>query len=156
MPSLNNIWSIVRRLVFSAPVYHTCSERKLRLFTNVSKEWDMLYNEIVANVRLKLSSLKVKQSVSVKEVVRLWNIECLRKCSPGTGKAIEACFLVGDGGAHQCFEVISMMSDRFLIWICFKLLMTVASATYTSSKTQRQLNNQITHIKAMMIKPKQK
>ncbi|GKB66952.1 hypothetical protein Tco_0928364 [Tanacetum coccineum] len=75
MPSLNNIWSIVRRLVFSAPVYHTWSEKKLRLFTNVSKECDMLYNEIVANVRLKLSSLKVKQSVSVKEVARLWNIK---------------------------------------------------------------------------------
>ncbi|XP_071739508.1 uncharacterized protein [Rutidosis leptorrhynchoides] len=66
-PYSKHVWSLVARVVvskilFSASVYFIWQERKSRLFNNVGRNPDQLVKAIVSTVRLKMLSLKFKDS----------------------------------------------------------------------------------------------
>lgn len=75
MPPINNIWNILRRLVITATVYHIWVERNRRLFQNLDRSSDCVKKIIVEEVKLKLSSLRVKDYQGVREVAKLWNVQ---------------------------------------------------------------------------------
>lgn len=75
MSAINYIWNILRRLVIVATVYHIWVERNRRLFQNVDRSSDCVRKIIVEEVRLKLLSLRVKDSQGVKEVAKQWIVQ---------------------------------------------------------------------------------
>ncbi|GJX65445.1 RNA-directed DNA polymerase, eukaryota, reverse transcriptase zinc-binding domain protein [Tanacetum coccineum] len=77
LPNNQNIWSIVRKLVFGAAVYYIWQERNNRLFKKRGKRWkDFVIKEVV---QLKISGLAVKESRAVREVEERWNIKIQRR-----------------------------------------------------------------------------
>ncbi|PWA56764.1 phospholipid/glycerol acyltransferase, HAD-like domain protein [Artemisia annua] len=70
LPNGNNIWSILRRLVLAASVYCIWKERNMRIFQNCSRLWDDVLDEIIKNIRLKLTCLRVKDSADIREVAK--------------------------------------------------------------------------------------
>nr|GEX28713.1 hypothetical protein [Tanacetum cinerariifolium] len=64
----NNIWSILRRLVFGAVVYYIWQERNARVFRKDKRNIEVLFKEIVEFIKMKLMNLKVKDSKEVKRV----------------------------------------------------------------------------------------
>ncbi|GKA78310.1 RNA-directed DNA polymerase, eukaryota, reverse transcriptase zinc-binding domain protein [Tanacetum coccineum] len=75
LPLNRNIWSIVRRISLNAAVYYIWQERNNRIFKQEKRDADTMVNLIKENTRLKLIGLKVKDSVTVKEVERRWQIQ---------------------------------------------------------------------------------
>lgn len=71
MFALNNILSVLRRLVLASTVYHIWIERNRRLFQNIDKSCDYVKKAIVDDVRLKLLSLRVVQTYVVREVAKI-------------------------------------------------------------------------------------
>ncbi|GKB32138.1 hypothetical protein Tco_0871539 [Tanacetum coccineum] len=78
MPMNNNIWSIIRRLVCAAAVYFVWQERNKRMFGEEKRDSEDLIKTVTESVRMKLIGLKVKESRSVKEVERIWNVKMQR------------------------------------------------------------------------------
>lgn len=70
----NNIWSIVNRLVMGASVYYVWQERNNRLFKRGTRSGDQLFRVIYDTLRLKISSLRVKDSKEMQRVFRTWKI----------------------------------------------------------------------------------
>nr|GEY03914.1 RNA-directed DNA polymerase, eukaryota, reverse transcriptase zinc-binding domain protein [Tanacetum cinerariifolium] len=68
LPSNKNIWSIVRRLVYGAAVYHIWQEKNNRLFRNEKRDSNTIINIAKEAVGMKLLGIKVKESGTVKEV----------------------------------------------------------------------------------------
>nr|GEV10586.1 hypothetical protein [Tanacetum cinerariifolium] len=68
LPCNRNIMSILRRVVISACIYYIWSERNRRLFSYEKRSYSNLTDEITNNVRLKLTTLTVKDSRQIKDV----------------------------------------------------------------------------------------
>ncbi|GJU93876.1 hypothetical protein Tco_1318632 [Tanacetum coccineum] len=73
--SNNNIWSILRRLVFGVVVYDIWQERNARVFGKDARKEEVLFKEIVETLKLKLMNLLVKESKEVKSVELIWDIK---------------------------------------------------------------------------------
>ena len=69
-----SIKSILRRIGLAACVYYIWNERNKRVFTNEKQDVEVLINTIVNHIRLKLSSLNVKESLQVANVCKKWNV----------------------------------------------------------------------------------
>ncbi|GJS49541.1 50S ribosomal protein HLP, mitochondrial-like protein [Tanacetum coccineum] len=75
LPCNKNILSITRRLVFGACVYHIWQERNIRLFSDEARDWKKLVNAIINEIRLKLSSLTVKESYQTSLIAERWKVQ---------------------------------------------------------------------------------
>ncbi|GJU40154.1 RNA-directed DNA polymerase, eukaryota, reverse transcriptase zinc-binding domain protein [Tanacetum coccineum] len=71
----NNIGSILRRLVIAATVYYIWHERNCRIFQKKEEKEDVIRKLICDNIKLKLTSLKVKETSAMRRVAELWNVE---------------------------------------------------------------------------------
>ncbi|GJV15147.1 hypothetical protein Tco_1360470 [Tanacetum coccineum] len=74
MPCTKSIMSILRRIVLAACVYYIWNERNSRLFGNGKKSYKDLLKIIVNFVRIKVASLIVKNSSTVTEVSKQWQV----------------------------------------------------------------------------------
>ncbi|GJT52416.1 RNA-directed DNA polymerase, eukaryota, reverse transcriptase zinc-binding domain protein [Tanacetum coccineum] len=72
----NNIQSVIRKMAFAATVYGIWSERNGRVFKEEIRSCDVVVKCITDNMRNKLLGIKVKDSATVREVERIWNISC--------------------------------------------------------------------------------
>ncbi|GJW02174.1 RNA-directed DNA polymerase, eukaryota, reverse transcriptase zinc-binding domain protein [Tanacetum coccineum] len=78
LPMNNNIWSIIRRLVIAAAVYYVWQERNDRLFKNEKRKSETIISTIKESIRLKLMGMRVKESRTVNEVEKIWNVKISR------------------------------------------------------------------------------
>ncbi|XP_071688080.1 uncharacterized protein [Rutidosis leptorrhynchoides] len=65
---------VVTKLVFAASVYFMWQERNKRYFKSKARSVDQVSQIIISNVRLKLLSLKFKDSVHVRRMKKIWDI----------------------------------------------------------------------------------
>ncbi|GJR26775.1 RNA-directed DNA polymerase, eukaryota, reverse transcriptase zinc-binding domain protein [Tanacetum coccineum] len=79
LPNNQNIWSIVRKLVFGAEVYYMWQERNSRLFKKEVRDGKTLSHCIREVVQLKISGFAVKESRAVRELEERWNIKIQRR-----------------------------------------------------------------------------
>ncbi|GJR58907.1 hypothetical protein Tco_1501069 [Tanacetum coccineum] len=70
----NTLWSIIQRLVFGAAVYFYWQERNFRLFRNVERPANKVFDIIMDTVRLRLLGLKIKRSSKVDKDAAIWKI----------------------------------------------------------------------------------
>lgn len=70
----SSIWSVVQRLVFGAAVYFIWQERNIRIFQNDFRTDETVFKIIVDTVRHKLMGLKIKRSLDVEKVAKIWKI----------------------------------------------------------------------------------
>ncbi|GJY19772.1 RNA-directed DNA polymerase, eukaryota, reverse transcriptase zinc-binding domain protein [Tanacetum coccineum] len=75
LPCNKNILSITRRLVFRACVYYIWQEINIRLFSDEARDWKTLVNVIINEIRLKLSSLTVKESYQTSLIAERWKVQ---------------------------------------------------------------------------------
>ena len=75
----NNIESVVKSLSLAASVYFIWNERNNRIFREEDKNTEEVTNKILDIVKMKMLSLKVKNSFAVKNVERRWSIEFKKK-----------------------------------------------------------------------------
>ncbi|GJT69902.1 RNA-directed DNA polymerase, eukaryota, reverse transcriptase zinc-binding domain protein, partial [Tanacetum coccineum] len=68
MACKNSIRSVLRRVVLAACVYYIWDERNKRFFDNQKRNHEALMQLIINNIRMKLVSLKVKNSIQVSTV----------------------------------------------------------------------------------------
>ncbi|XP_071733553.1 uncharacterized protein [Rutidosis leptorrhynchoides] len=66
------IWSIIRRLVFAAVIYHLWQERNARIFENDSSSHDVIAKRVFEVVRLRLMGLQVKKSMQSHSAAKVW------------------------------------------------------------------------------------
>lgn len=66
--------NVVNRLVLGSLVYFIWQERNLRIFQNKNRSSNQVIKNIVETVRLKIMSLKIRNSRRVFSTLRLWNI----------------------------------------------------------------------------------
>ena len=78
MKANRNIWSIMRRLVLGATVYYVWQERNLRIFMNCERTVDVLVQTIMENIKWRIMSFIVKETVNVKEVEAKWKVQFKR------------------------------------------------------------------------------
>ncbi|GJY24099.1 hypothetical protein Tco_0397757 [Tanacetum coccineum] len=78
LPSNNNIWSIVRRIVCGVVVYYIWQEKNNRLFKNEKMDRNTIFNIVKETVGMKLIGIKVKDSRTIKEVEKRWNVKMQR------------------------------------------------------------------------------
>nr|GEV03876.1 hypothetical protein [Tanacetum cinerariifolium] len=78
LPMNNNIWCIVRRLVIAAAVYFVWKERNDRLFKNEIRKSETIISTAKEGIRLKLMGMRVKESRTVNEVEKIWNVKFSR------------------------------------------------------------------------------
>nr|GEY36280.1 hypothetical protein [Tanacetum cinerariifolium] len=71
----NNIWSVMRRLSFAVVVYYIWQERNLRIFRRNKKDEGALTDAINETIKLKLISLRVKESSAVDKVANVWDLQ---------------------------------------------------------------------------------
>nr|GFC44858.1 reverse transcriptase zinc-binding domain-containing protein [Tanacetum cinerariifolium] len=76
--SNNNIWSILRRLVFGVVVYDIWQERNARVFGKDARKAEVLFKEIMETLKLKLMNMMVKESKEVNSVELIWDIKLHR------------------------------------------------------------------------------
>ncbi|XP_071729356.1 uncharacterized protein [Rutidosis leptorrhynchoides] len=69
--SIKDIRNVLNKIAIAAAVYYVWMERNNRLFKNVRKSVDAVYAELRSFIRMKLSSLKVKNNPNVQMVARL-------------------------------------------------------------------------------------
>ncbi|GKC17997.1 hypothetical protein Tco_1014779 [Tanacetum coccineum] len=70
----NTLWSIIQRLVLGAAVYFIWRERNFRLFRNMERSNDAVFDNIVDTVRLKLLGLNIKRSVKSDTAAAIWRL----------------------------------------------------------------------------------
>ncbi|GJX76493.1 RNA-directed DNA polymerase, eukaryota, reverse transcriptase zinc-binding domain protein [Tanacetum coccineum] len=70
----NTLWSIIQRLVLGAAVYFIWRERNFRLFRNLERSNDVVFDNIVDTVRLKLLGLNIKRSVESDKAAAIWRL----------------------------------------------------------------------------------
>ncbi|GKC82353.1 hypothetical protein Tco_1138070 [Tanacetum coccineum] len=73
-PASNKIWSIIQRLVFGAAIYFIWQERNSRIFQQMDRSEDSLFEVVVSTVRLRLRSLKLKQTPDVIDASEIWGL----------------------------------------------------------------------------------
>lgn len=66
----NSIWGVLRRLLRAASVYSIWQERNFRLFKGEVRPDDVVVNSVIESVRLKLSTLQVRNSLAVQNVAK--------------------------------------------------------------------------------------
>ncbi|GKA89031.1 hypothetical protein Tco_0810843 [Tanacetum coccineum] len=64
-----SIMTILRRIVFAASVYYIWNERNKRLFGNEKRSQNEVLLTIINNIRMKLASLKVKNSTKAAKLL---------------------------------------------------------------------------------------
>lgn len=69
-----SIKSMLRRIGLAACVYYIWNERNKRMFTNEKQDVEAVTKTIVNHLRLKLSSLHVKETIQVADVCKKWNV----------------------------------------------------------------------------------
>ncbi|PWA39938.1 reverse transcriptase domain, Reverse transcriptase zinc-binding domain protein [Artemisia annua] len=74
----NNIKSVVKRLLLAASVYNIWKERNGRIFRDVTKSGNEVFNSIVETVKTRLVGLTVRDSGAVRRTERVWGITCKR------------------------------------------------------------------------------
>lgn len=74
LPNNDAIRSILRRIVVAAGIYYVWNERNKRLFENEKRTEEIVIGIILEYVKLKLMSLRVRDSVQVRKVAREWDI----------------------------------------------------------------------------------
>ncbi|XP_071729047.1 uncharacterized protein [Rutidosis leptorrhynchoides] len=74
-PSLKNKWNVVSRLLIAAVVYHIWLERNRRVFGSPGRSSDAICEQIAGCIKLKLTSLKVKNTKNVAAVAKVWNLK---------------------------------------------------------------------------------
>ncbi|GJY36083.1 NIN-like protein [Tanacetum coccineum] len=79
LPNNNNIWSIVRRLMFGVVVYYIWQERNNRIFREGKRDEKILVQTIKEIIQLKIVGFEVKDSKAVREVEARWNVKIQRK-----------------------------------------------------------------------------
>ncbi|GKD51469.1 RNA-directed DNA polymerase, eukaryota, reverse transcriptase zinc-binding domain protein [Tanacetum coccineum] len=79
LPNNQNIWSIVRKLIFGAVVYYIWIERNNRIFKKEERDGKALIQCIKDVVQLKIARFTVKESRAVREVEGRWNIKIQRR-----------------------------------------------------------------------------
>ena len=72
-PVNRSVWSILQRLVLGAMVYFIWQERNLRFFQEKRRPLNELFKLIKETVRLRMMSLKVRNSKQAIEVAELWD-----------------------------------------------------------------------------------
>ncbi|GJW27092.1 hypothetical protein Tco_0040903 [Tanacetum coccineum] len=70
----NSIRSVLRRLILAACVYYIWDERNKRLFGNQKRDYKTVLFTIINHIRMKLTSLKVKNSAQVAKVNKDWQV----------------------------------------------------------------------------------
>ncbi|XP_071696242.1 uncharacterized protein [Rutidosis leptorrhynchoides] len=65
---------IVAKLLFGASVYTILQERNLRLFKKISRPYDKVFDAIFSMVRLKIMSIKWKNSAQVRIMKDSWKV----------------------------------------------------------------------------------
>ena len=75
----SNIGVIIKKLSFSATVYHIWLERNSRIFNDCKKSEDTLFSLICDDIRAKLMSIKVKLNVNVLKAESEWEVKFERK-----------------------------------------------------------------------------
>ncbi|GJZ98249.1 RNA-directed DNA polymerase, eukaryota, reverse transcriptase zinc-binding domain protein [Tanacetum coccineum] len=75
LPLNRNIWSIARRIILNAAVYYIWQERNNRIFKQEKRDTETMANLIRETAMMKLIGLKVKDSATVNEVERRWQIQ---------------------------------------------------------------------------------
>ncbi|GJS50261.1 hypothetical protein Tco_0600382 [Tanacetum coccineum] len=70
----NTLWSIIQRLVLGAAIYFIWRERNFRLFRNMERSNDAVFDNIVDTVRLKLLGLNIKRSVKSDTAAAIWRL----------------------------------------------------------------------------------
>ncbi|PWA97320.1 hypothetical protein CTI12_AA029920 [Artemisia annua] len=73
-----NIGWVVRRLVLAACVYFLWQERNGRIFRDVHKSSQDIYNKVVDNVKGRLYGIIVKDSINTRNVEEKWQVKCRR------------------------------------------------------------------------------
>ncbi|GJX41230.1 hypothetical protein Tco_0256220 [Tanacetum coccineum] len=71
----NSISSIIRRICFDASVYLIWQERNNRIFRTEERSNDELFKVLNEVVRMRLSSLKVKDTRAVRKAQEVWNVK---------------------------------------------------------------------------------
>ncbi|XP_071728294.1 uncharacterized protein [Rutidosis leptorrhynchoides] len=74
-PFKNQIWSVITRLVIAAAVYYIWQERNKRLFKGEKKNEKDLAELAIDFIRVKLLTLKVKQSKNIHKAEEIWEIK---------------------------------------------------------------------------------
>ncbi|PWA52348.1 hypothetical protein CTI12_AA455900 [Artemisia annua] len=77
----NSIVLVVKRLALAASVYTIWQERNGRIFKDVHKTSQEVFNDIADIIRHKLLGITVKNSVNVRKVEARWNVKC-KKADP--------------------------------------------------------------------------
>ncbi|GJW01885.1 RNA-directed DNA polymerase, eukaryota, reverse transcriptase zinc-binding domain protein [Tanacetum coccineum] len=75
LPNNRSIMSILKRIVVAACIYYIWGERNRMLFTNEKRGNGALTVEITNYVRLKLTSLTVKDTKQVRDVNEIWQVK---------------------------------------------------------------------------------
>lgn len=70
----NSLWSIVGRIVLGAVAYYFWQERNNHLYNRGARTCDQLLRDILDTVRLKLSSLQLKDEVEAKHILSKWKL----------------------------------------------------------------------------------
>nr|GEY81577.1 RNA-directed DNA polymerase, eukaryota, reverse transcriptase zinc-binding domain protein [Tanacetum cinerariifolium] len=81
-PINRSIWSVLQRLVIGFMAYFIWHERNLQKFQDKCRPVRDLCGIIRDNVRLRLISLKIKKSMQVMELARLWDFG-VEECNGG-------------------------------------------------------------------------
>ncbi|GKC95579.1 reverse transcriptase zinc-binding domain-containing protein, partial [Tanacetum coccineum] len=71
----NSINSIIIRISLAASVYMIWQERNNRIFRDEMRNPDEIYKILEDIIRIRLLSLKVKNSVAVKKAQEIWNVK---------------------------------------------------------------------------------
>ncbi|PWA87259.1 reverse transcriptase zinc-binding domain-containing protein [Artemisia annua] len=75
MPKSNNISKILIKLFLAATVYHIWTERNYRLFQDKSQDSKTVGRIICENTRLKLMSLRVKDTAATRRIAKEWDVK---------------------------------------------------------------------------------
>ncbi|GJU67409.1 RNA-directed DNA polymerase, eukaryota, reverse transcriptase zinc-binding domain protein [Tanacetum coccineum] len=73
-PANNTIWSVIQRLVFGVAIYLLWLERNSRIYNQVDRTVDSIFEQVVSNVRLKLRGLVLKNSLDVLRAAEIWDL----------------------------------------------------------------------------------
>ncbi|XP_071699019.1 uncharacterized protein [Rutidosis leptorrhynchoides] len=73
-PFQKKIWSVITRIVIAATVYNIWQERNTRIFKGIKRNGQVLSVQIQEFVRIKLLTLKVKDSKSVQQAGKIWQV----------------------------------------------------------------------------------
>ncbi|GJX87470.1 hypothetical protein Tco_0339484 [Tanacetum coccineum] len=74
LPNNNNIWRIVRKLMFGAVVYYIWQEMNNRVFREEKRDEKTLVQAIKEIIQLRITGFEMKESKAVREVEARWNV----------------------------------------------------------------------------------